>query len=837
MAEATFERLHEQAALQLEARLSHADSWKLLTPQPASGFALLPDPSPGDLFFDFEGNPFWDPEGSLEYLWGFSDRDDAFEALWATSREEEQAAFERFIDLVHARLAEHPDMHVYHYAQYEITALRRMMGRYGTREAELDDLLRREVFVDLYRVVRGGLMISRQGYGLKEIEHLLDFDRTAPIKDGGTSIVEFERWMIERDHAILAEIEAYNREDCIGTRVLADWLLERRGEALAKFGPFPLPEPQESKPEKPEKAERAALREELLATGDAATALAAELLDYHNRERKPVYWAMFDKADMTPEELLEDREAIGGLTYTGESRPEKKSTVFTFTYPAQEQKLGKNPIDQATLRDAGELVQPRPRRARARAQARPKLDEVPLPEALLPGGPYSTKAQEAALERIGRSLLAHDGRYPAIESVLRREPFDRDVQTNEMEQLTELLLSLDGRHLVIQGPPGSGKTYTSGRLIARLVDAGKRVGVASTSHRAIHKLLEEVVEGAAELGIAFRGLKKASDSNGVAVPGRRDRERLRQRRLPRLRAARRHGLALRRRPARQPARLPVHRRGRPGLARRRARDGHVGAEPRARRRSAAARPGAAGDAPGGERGVGARAPARRRTRRSRPIAGVFLETTYRLHPDICGFISEEFYESRLQPDPVTSTRTTPFGTGLRWLAVDHEGNRQESVEEAAAVRVEVERLAAAGVGARRDQGRGAVQRAGRPPPCGAAGRGRGRHRRQVPGPAGAGRPLLDGELERRGRPARPRVPLLAQPLQRRDLAGGVPCVSRLLAAAARGRLQDDRPHAARERAVSVRGVGAGRLKTAPPWAALSSLRDCTSANRPICSDF
>ena len=134
----------------------------------------------------------------------------------------------------------------------------------------------------------------------------------------------------------------------------------------------------------------------------------------------------------------------------------------------------------------------------------PSFADVPLPEALLPGGPYSTKAQEAALERIGHSLLAGDNRYPAIESVVRREPFDRDVQTNEIEKLTELLLSLDGRHLVIQGPPGSGKTYTSGRLIARLVDAGKRVGVASTSHRAIHKLLEEVVEGAAELGVNWQ---------------------------------------------------------------------------------------------------------------------------------------------------------------------------------------------------------------------------------------------------------------------------------------------------------------------------------------------
>ena len=134
---------------------------------------------------------------------------------WATDHDGERAAFEAFVDEVHARLAEHPDLHVYHYAQYEITALRRMMGRYGTREAELDDLLRREVFVDLYKVVKGGLRISRPGYGLKEIEHLIGFERTAEIREGGTSIVEFERWMVERDDAILAAIAAYNREDCI----------------------------------------------------------------------------------------------------------------------------------------------------------------------------------------------------------------------------------------------------------------------------------------------------------------------------------------------------------------------------------------------------------------------------------------------------------------------------------------------------------------------------------------------------------------------------------------------------------------------------------------------
>ena len=115
------------------------------------------------------------------------------------------------------------------------------MGRYGTREAELDDLLRRGVFVDLLRVVRNGLRASRPGYGLKELETFLDFERAAEIKEGGASIVAFEQWMQTRDDALLAQIDAYNEEDCIATLLLRDWLLELRDEAIAQFGPFPQP--------------------------------------------------------------------------------------------------------------------------------------------------------------------------------------------------------------------------------------------------------------------------------------------------------------------------------------------------------------------------------------------------------------------------------------------------------------------------------------------------------------------------------------------------------------------------------------------------------------------
>ena len=237
-----------------------------------------------------------------------------FTPLHAHDRASERAAFEQFIDLVHDRLRAYPDMHVYHYASYEITALRRLMGYYGTREDELDDLLRREVFVDLLKVVRNGIRASRRGYGLKEMEAFLDFERRAELKDGGGSIVMFEQWMLTHEDALLRQIDEYNEEDCVATMVLRDWLLKLRAEAIERFGPFPEVEVEEPKPVPEKKLERAVLQGELL---DAGEEVAAHLLDYHDRERKPVWWAFFDRVEMTPEELVDDSDSIGRLEAVG----------------------------------------------------------------------------------------------------------------------------------------------------------------------------------------------------------------------------------------------------------------------------------------------------------------------------------------------------------------------------------------------------------------------------------------------------------------------------------------------------------------------------------------
>ena len=164
----------------------------------------LPAPSPGDLFFDFEGDPMFHVEGSdrwgLEYLWGVQParRPDGKHAdfwhLWADDPAEERVALVEFLDRVAAIRAEHPDMHVYHYAPYEITALKKLVAVHKTHEDELDDLLRHGVFVDLYATVRGSVRVSQPSYSIKKLEPLYMEERVGEVMGGDASIAEYQAY-------------------------------------------------------------------------------------------------------------------------------------------------------------------------------------------------------------------------------------------------------------------------------------------------------------------------------------------------------------------------------------------------------------------------------------------------------------------------------------------------------------------------------------------------------------------------------------------------------------------------------------------------------------------
>ena len=228
---------------------------ELLDRQEGQGLALLPEPSPGDIFFDMEGDAFVGDAG-LEYLFGLVTIDGdpgrpTYTCRRAVDAQQERAAFEWFVDTVMARWQECPDLHVYHFAAYEPSALRRLMGRYATREDEVDRMLRAGLFVDLYRVVRQAVRASVERYSLKDLEAFYGYARDVPLREATLHLRGMER-ALELDLAedvkpeAFEYVEAYNRDDCLSTWQLRGWLEGLRAELVARGEEIERPQPGET---------------------------------------------------------------------------------------------------------------------------------------------------------------------------------------------------------------------------------------------------------------------------------------------------------------------------------------------------------------------------------------------------------------------------------------------------------------------------------------------------------------------------------------------------------------------------------------------------------------
>ena len=460
LGEERFGLLRHQARLQRESRETGELRRRHLPPRRQAGYAALPAASPGDVYFDLEGDPYVGTDGGIEYLWGWHVGDGPYEHVWAHDAEDERAALEAFVDRIGALREKHPDLHVYHYAPHERSKLRSLAAQYATREDEVDQLLRDEVLVDLYAVVRHGLQVGEESYSLKALERHHGFVRTEKsVREGGGSIVMYEEWLRESARERLAAereerepgpeaapderstkleaIRAYNEEDCRSTKALRDWLAEElRPEAAAELGvdfdELSRPEGGEESHGMPPWLEdlqpliadlRAGLPADPSADDEemAFRRLVSHFPVFHHRDMKPSYWRHFDLRARAMEELYDETEAIAGIERHRAVEPErvKQSLVYDFVFDPQETKLGPGRHQDPFTGDKHGVVEMGDGRLRISRRA---SEPEPRPTALVGGEIYQPGAIREALIELARHVLAGERPYPAAEALLRREP-------------------------------------------------------------------------------------------------------------------------------------------------------------------------------------------------------------------------------------------------------------------------------------------------------------------------------------------------------------------------------------------------------------------------------
>lgn len=538
--------LRAQARQQLQPHA--ADGAPTFVVHQTVALAALPKPDPGDIFFDFEGDPLYseastdhdETQWGLDYLFGFVDTSGEFTPYFAHDLAEEKRALTAFLTDVAERRRLHPDLHIYHYAAYERTHLLSLAVRHRVGAEQVDDLLRDGVLVDLYPIVRRALRVGDRSYSLKVVEKIFRAEkRSAAVTNAADSISEYwgyrervEAGDLAAAKIVLKQIADYNKDDCVSTLQLRDWLIGLAAEQ--GVAPAAVPDDEVLEP-----AEESPLSVALRALGgnpldpertddERAYGLAAAAVDYHRRERKQ-YWQghylrLGELVDDWPEtrdiflvdeaEVLVDWRIEGRWkapkrrlrltgTWTPGSRPSADGqpfAVFEFTpglefgfgsgrYPRSRPAHNKTSI--AELGDTEVIIE--------EGSDPERGTHVDLPVALTPPTPPTTVELEEAIGEWGAGLLDAHPAWPrdGVVDVFRRQPprttgagLTPVTNGDTAAALVASLRDLDDSYIAVQGPPGTGKTWTGAHVIATLAgDHGWRIGIVSQSHQTVENML------------------------------------------------------------------------------------------------------------------------------------------------------------------------------------------------------------------------------------------------------------------------------------------------------------------------------------------------------------
>ncbi len=701
-------RLTRQAALQVASRETPGapPAFEVIEasedPVYGHGFELLPAPDDGDVFFDFEGDPFWSAEHDLMFLAGLYYLDDAghwvFDGRWAHTLGEQQEMMSGLVDFFARRRERFPGMHVYHYNHTERSTIERL-----TRDAEDENLFASLVdsglFVDLFTIAKNAVRVGTESYGLKHLEHLVEFERTGVIEQGAGAVVEYEMWMKDGDQQWLDNIAAYNEDDVKSTRALRDWLVAQR--------PSEMPWRDAVIERETYELDTDELVEALHEHDETSPEhLLGDLLNYWRRERSadvtPKYMALNGDYSV----LYDNMDYLTNLTLLRMEEPKGREKVprMVLTWPPQAVDHGLEAKDEVLY--AGVGVQfgkgivsdiDFDRREITLPWGKLQQELGGVPAVLTKDRYFRPGAKAGALKDLARQVLdptvhGQPGRL-ALSLLAAEAPRflpgcgpRYGLFGYDLESIYEWVGDLDESFVAIQGPPGTGKTYSGSHIIHHLIGRGLRIGVLAMSHAAIDNLMSATVdvfrekgnphdlnalrwvEAPAEAHEAIRYSKKKGDltSGEFNLIG---------------------GTAwlwanpeMRQTPVDV---LLVDEAGQLSLADALASTGgartmlFLGDPLQLAQVAKAEHPGRSGSSVL-EHILGEHVTVP-------PDRGVFLAETWRMHPDVCGFISEQIYEGRLTANVCCEQQSTQFGTGLRWLKTSHRRCSTESREEVAVV--------------------------------------------------------------------------------------------------------------------------------------------------------
>ncbi|HKV62376.1 MAG TPA: TM0106 family RecB-like putative nuclease [Candidatus Acidoferrum sp.] len=737
---AGYERVREQARVQVEGRtekkLKHEP---LLPPVEGMGFCRLPEPSAGDMFVDLEGDPFVGENG-LQYLFGFAESDAQgelkYEKRWALNREEEKKGFEWLVDEIIRRRETNPKMHVYHFGAYEPGALKRLMGMYATREDQIDRMLRAGVMVDLHQAFKQGLRASVEEYSLKKLEGFWGFERKTPLDDSRVAMryvehrLELGRMGEELPDEIRETMEGYNAEDCVSTAKLRDWLEQERKKLVASGVAVPrLAEKSGDPSEKlKEKLDRVAELTERLSAEipadpaarteeQAARWLLAQLLSWHRREDKRAWQDGYRYAEMNDEDLLDERVGLTRMNFV--ERVGSGRQVPTDHYSFESHRSNVRAGKELYFGDEkfGEVVTIDQAAGVVDIKKTKKTAEVHPPTVYMWSAPLPTDSQAGALYRIGAWVAENGvdaaGRYRAGRDLLLRQP-PRLIGGEKLQQFASetvvntanrIVLALEDSVFPIQGPPGSGKTYTGARMICEVVKSGKRIGITALSHKVIRKLLDDVVAAAHEM--SFKGVRclhrdnEGEESDGVAVAREGNEEAWEALITGKANAV--GGTSWLWSPEKAFESVDVlfiDEAGQMSLA------DVLAVSQAAKKLVLLGDPQQLERPTKGSHPEGAEKSALEHLLNGRKTIeegmGFLLPETWRLHPRVCGYTSDFFYDGRLRSHPISQSRVIEGhawlnGAGLWIVPVEHDGNRNSSAEESELVARIVEGLLKPGV--------------------------------------------------------------------------------------------------------------------------------------------